>query len=221
MLSLKTGFSSLAIGFVALWTSAAHADLILSYDSPTLQLAPGQSVDIGATLANMNGPFALTTDSSGVQTIAEGFTSRFTVRVQEQLFISAEGAPPNPYLAQHSQFVVSQPNPMAELDIAAGSSRHLILGTLTIDPTAPAGLYTGPYGIDVGIYEASSFPCSGVCVINVELFAPPTIDAGILAVNVTAAAHEPGILALFGIAAVGIRFVKRRRPSTARIPAYR
>jgi hypothetical protein len=208
--SMKTVFLFLAVGFVALWTSAVHADLVLTYDSPTLQLAPGQSIEIGATLANTSDSSVLTTDSGGVQAVAEGFTSTFTVGLQGQLFFIVEGGPASPYLAQHSHFVVSVPNPMADLNIAAGSFSHLTLGTLTIDPTAPAGLYTGPYGIDVGIYEVLSFPCPGVCFTNLDLFAPPTIDAGILAVTVSTV-PESATLALLGIAAAGMGFSKRRK----------
>jgi hypothetical protein len=214
MLSTRTVFSSLALGLVTLWTGAAHAALILTYDSPTLQLAPGQSVQIGATLANTGDSFVLTTDSSGVQTDAEGFTSTFTVGVQDQFFFIVEGGPPTPYLAQHSQFVVGVPYPMADLNIAAGSFSHLILGTLTINTTSPAGLYTGPYGIDVGIYEAVSLPCSGVCFTNSDPFAPPTIDAGILSVNVTAI-PEPATLSLLGLALAGIGFARRRKANRA------
>jgi len=187
-------------GFIALSTGIAHANLILAYDSPTLQLAPGQSIPIGVSLTNTSDSGVFITDSNGVQTIAPLLESTFTVAEQNQLSVIIVGQP-NPYLSNYSQFVVNVPNPMANLNIAAGSSSHLILGTLTIDPNTPTGFFMGPYGIDVGIYEALSFPCSGFCTTLGDPFAPPTIDAGILSVNVTAV-PEPSTLTLVLVALV-------------------
>jgi hypothetical protein len=206
--SMKTIFSAIMGCLVALSTGSAHASLILAYDSPTLQLASGQSIQIGATLTNTSSSGVFTTDGNGIQTIAPLFESTFTVGEQYTLLVIIVGQP-DPSLAHYSQFVVNVPNPMANLNIVAGSSSHLILGTLTIDPTTPAGLFTGLYGIDIGIYEAQSFPCTGVCTVNGDPFAPPTIDAGTLSVNVTSV-PEPSTFALISLVVGGMAWRRLR-----------
>jgi len=197
MFLIKTVFSFVVVGFFTFSIGTARAGLVLTYDSPTLQLAPGQSIQIGATLTNTSGSGVFTTDGNGVQTFAPFFESTFTVGEQYQVPILIFGQP-DPYLVHYSHFVVNAQNPMADLNIADGSSSHLVLGTLTIDPATPAGFFTGSYGVDIGIYEAQSFPCSGVCTTLFNPFAPPTIDAGILSVNV-ASIPEPSTLALIGL----------------------
>ena len=203
----------LLLGFVVLLADEAQADLILTYDSPTLQLEPGQSTQIGATLTNTSGSGSFITDSDGVQTIDQLFMSRFTVGKQEQAMYSFASTHTSPFLAANSAFIVTTPNPMENLNIAGGATNHLILGTLTIDPTAPAGFYTGEYGIDVGIFRSDNlllpFP-GGVFLTIGNPFAPPDIDAGILSVNVTAA-PIPSAMWLFSSVIGGFLVQGRRK----------
>ena len=193
---------------MALAAHAGHAAYVapaLSYDSPTVLLAPGGSVDIGSTL--MVGSTGLTTDGSGVQTVTVGgVTMAFGgLDFAQQLDVNSLfiGAPAYNF-AQHTQFVPGSQGQLENLNLNPGSSFHLDLGRIVADPTLPAGSYT----TDIGVNQECPL---GIC--DLSPFDPPSFaDAGTLTVDVAnipepAGIAVPALGVLLGLALV------RRTPS--------
>jgi len=195
-------------GVLTTLSTSAEASLALAYDSPVLEMHPGQSIQLGATLTNTSGSGPLVTTNDA--TMSDGFsTTSYYVADQFQLHFIVIGESNPPYLSDYSDFSPALPNPMANLNLADGASIHLNLGTLALDPTIPEGLYTGEYGINVGVYANVSFLCPGVCNTLADVFAPPTVNAGILSVNVSPVPVPASmwllVSALGGLAKLGYR----------------
>lgn len=162
----------------------------LSYDSATVRLTPGGSVDIGATLTV--GSFGLTTDGSGIQTVSNGGITMIFGRLDfvQQLDINSlfYGTPAFLF-SQNTEFVPGSHSQLENLNLDPGSSLHLDLGHIVADSALPAGSYTTDIGID---QECSGYIC------DISPFDPPSFaDAGALSVDVAAIPEPPGIALLF------------------------
>jgi hypothetical protein len=192
--------ATLVIGtLIAEGAVPAHAapDLIeppeLSYDHAIVELAPGASVDIGATLTI--GSSGLTTDGSGDQIASFGGITfvfgRLDFIEQWDLNSFIYGTPAF-FFSQHTEFVPGSHSQLENLNLDAFSTLHLDLGHIVADSALPAGIYT----TDIGINQECGGIFGGVC--DLSPFDPPSFaDAGTLSVDVAAIPEPPGIALLF------------------------
>ena len=198
--------TALVIGIlIAKWAVPAYAapDLFeppgLSYDRAIVELTPGASVDISATLTV--GSFGLTTDGSGDQAVnVNGITFVFgRLDFIEQLDPNSlfYGTPAS-FFSRYTEFVPGSHSQLENLNLDPFSSLHLDLGHIVDDSALPAGSYT----TDIGINQECGGIFGGVC--DISPFGPPSFaDAGTLSVYVTAIPEPPGIaLLLLGLLGV-------------------
>lgn len=184
---------------IAMLSAPASASLVLTYDSPRLEVPAGGSVQIGATLTNVAdglGPLQIFTD-------ADGHTGLSLLRVlrYDPLESTVFGNPAR-FVAQFTTFDMSDPHPLTNLDLTPGASFHLDLGILTVDSNLPVGEYL----VDIGIY--ADCPNGFSCLITP--FDPPNFaDAGFFRLVVTV--PEPGSFALLGTALFGLLRISARR----------
>ena len=102
--------------------AAAFVPPVLTYDDPVVQLAPGQSVDIGATL-NV-GSAGLMTDQDGTEFVSvPGFVTYFgTLNFIQPLDLNGFFAGTPAYLfAIHTSFVPGDHSQLENLNLAPGS----------------------------------------------------------------------------------------------------
>lgn len=207
-ISYATPMTCAVAAGVALAANAGHAAYVapaLYYDSPTVVLAPGGSVDIGATM--MVGSAGLTTDGYGVQTVTvSGVTVAFGgLDFAQQLDINSLFVGTTAYIfAQHAQFVPGSQGQLENLNLNPGSSFHVDLGRIVADPTLPAGNYT----TDIGVTQECPL---GICDLS-PFDLPSFADAGTLTVDVAnipepAGIAVPALGVLLGLALI------RRTPS--------
>jgi len=190
-----------AAGIMAAFQPAKASLLTLNYDSPVLDVAPGGSVEVRATLTAAPG-FVLDTDANGVQLPANPFVETSYAPYQQLLLSDLFG------FSLHSAFVSKTPNPLGNLQLAGGASVDLDLGTLSVDSVLAPGSYT----TDIGVKEDIQFLDCGVCITNANPFMPPSIDAGPLTIDVVAV-PEPSTIALLGATLIAFGFIRRRAKS--------
>jgi hypothetical protein len=215
---VKTFFRFAAAVAVAFLTSRADAATLV-YDEPVIQLAQGGSVAIGATL------YAPGLKTDGTGRIIDG-TYGIMSDIYGPLFALNIGYPRENWIDGPSgfalQFSLSNPNPLANLDLTGTSSVHLILGTLTATPlfslTLDGKTPEGTYVTDIGLYRVSTAgPCgfgfSGICMVfdSGRRSAPGFANAGDLTVVVTSETPLPGSLMLFGSGLVAVAAAAKAR----------
>ena len=125
-----------AVVYVVLKAAGVSAAPTLTYDSPILAAIPGSTVFIGATLS------LAPTDNP----IHAG--SALFLGQPEDINADLFGTPAY-YFARNSSWTPPAEDPLADLNVPAGSSVHLDLGSIALGTALPPGDYT----TDIGIYE--------------------------------------------------------------------
>jgi hypothetical protein len=213
---------ALAGSLLALASAPALAvpGLTLTYDSPTVTVAPGGSVDIGATLTVSNAFGPLNTDASGSFSDPSSTT---TLSVAASDLVTCVQNCTSVAMAFGLPFV-STPNPLANLHVAAGSSVHIDLGTLTLSlfgEPLPGGVYQTDVGIDETVnVDMGDMICG--CFTMVTPFAAPDIDAGPLTIDIgnpivtnfalgpdAVTVPEPAGLGIFAVALAALAMIRR------------
>ena len=179
-----------AVVYVVLKAAGVSAAPTLTYDLPILAAIPGSTVFIGATLS------LAPTDNP----IHAG--SALFLGQPEDINADLFGTPAY-YFARNSSWTPPAEDPLADLNVPAGSSVHLDLGSIALGTALPPGDYT----TDIGIYES----CTIFCLVFP--FSPPNFaDAGLLAIDVTEA-PEPATLLLLITGLLGLATIRRKAQS--------
>lgn len=186
---------------LALATPAlANPVVSLTYDNPVIQITPGQSFLVTATLSvspSASGPFV--TNAAAEPTAGPPVTYIGGLGFyQEQYIISFPESPG--FLFEHdSTFSPSSSTSLANLDVPAGSSIDLVLGSIQTDSTLPLGTYI----TDIGINQACAV---NNCLVN-EFAAPNYLDPGNLTIDVV---PEPSTLSIFAVGTLALLLLRRR-----------
>jgi hypothetical protein len=212
MTKLRVSAVVLATLWAILSSPPTTASIVLIYDSTNLQLSPGGSVQIGATL----------TTSVEIHTDEDGTWGSLPLFVGQYLPVDAmfSGSAAS-LLHEFTTFVVTSPNPLANLDMPSASSVHLKLGTLFADPLLPVGLYT----TNIGIYSPECFlPLpfpggTGECNVTPNEL-PNFANAGDLTLRVSAI-PEPSSVVFFGTALIGFLIYGYRKANMSKRPVSR
>ena len=191
---------------LALATTAAHATPNLTYDTPVITAAPGQTVTIFATFSLGTTDAAITTDASGVVQLGYAYGAlNYLIFPYEQQFTLFF---PGSIFQSDSFWQPSLPNPLANISLRPGQSIDLDLGTLTLSADLPAGTYT----TDIGVAEGCPAPYPGSTISCQRNYnAPPDYNAGPLTFRV--GVPEPATLPTLIVGAVAIALVRRRKSS--------
>ena len=205
--------SAAAVACVLLAVSPVSAAPTLTYDLAVLSGAPGSTVLIGATLSLAPTDTPISTDQYG---------GGLSIDQQQPLafLISPAGLPPDYYFFQNTSWTAPSQDPLTDLNVPAGGSVHLDLGSIVLGTALPLGDYT----TDIGIYSSSDCPDlppgeSGVviCDIIYPYVSPPDFaDAGLLTIVVTEVPEPAAVLLLAGCGnkavyrAFPARFARRR-----------
>ncbi len=170
------------------------------------------STDGTGTLLPLN-PYFATTFSVGVQSFPD--------------ILVCSGASPfscQPLypLRTYGTFTVATPNPVANLNLNAGSSVDLLLGTLALSPAIPYGTYT----TDIGLFESTTVlnygPGICACFTMAFPYAAPDIGGTLtinvigdpeLAIRTSTVAGVPELaswaMMVLGFSLVGVRITRR------------
>ena len=180
-----------AVVYVVLKAAGVSAAPTLTYDSPILAATPGSTVLIGATLS-------LAPTDNPIHT-----GSALSLGQPEDINAFFVGTPAY-YFAQNSSWTPPAEDPLADLNVPAGSSVHLDLGSIVLGTALP----TGDYTTDIGIYYACT---TGFCLAS-PFFTPSFADAGLLTIDVTEA-PEPATLLLLIAGLLGLATIRRKAQS--------
>lgn len=184
----------LLIAFAIALPLASGRATTLTYDTPSLQITAGQSITVGATLTLDPGDVALVTDGFG-----------FPIVVYQQNFLDGMFfGTPDYFFEQNTNFTAAL-DTLANLNVQAGDSVHLVLGTIATLGSLPVGIYT----TDIGINDI----CTGTCFVS-PFFPPSYADAGPLTITVAQAPDpvpEPATLPLLLGALSGLTLLRRHR----------
>jgi hypothetical protein len=222
---LNLRFRSIGIGLVlgiaVLAAKPATAGFLsLAYDNPVLNVAPGGSVEIGATLTVEAGSgLTLNTDANGMWGAIVGLFPMQGAAINIAVCSTSAICKAEFPFQMNSIFTPTSPNPLGNLFVPEGQSVHLDLGTIAIDTTMAPGTYT----TDIGIGESFDFEGGGgicSCSQMVSAYAPPDIDAGPLTIVVgnddpvtfSAADRipEPPATGLLAMAFIGLAIARRK-----------
>ena len=151
----------MALILLPITATDARAVLRQVYDMPVIHAYPGETVPVTATLSLGLGDPGINTDANGNAFDSNGnllcSVGASQIWDTEFCFISC---PPGVTFENNSSWTPPGHGVgfLANLTIAPGGSSDVNLGTFTLDPLLPSGVY--PTGIEVSVIPL----CSGLCV---------------------------------------------------------
>ena len=185
------GIRAAAVVYVALKAAGVSAAPTLTYNSPIVAATPGSTVLIGAILS-------LAPTDNPIHT-----GSGLSLGQREDINAFFVGTPAY-YFAQNSSWTPPAEDPLADLNVPAGSSVHLDFGSIVLGTALPPGDYT----TDIGIYYA----CTTDFCLASPFFTPSFADAGLLTIDVTEA-PEPATLLLLTAGLLWLATIRRKAQS--------